>query len=77
MATEFEAKLHRQIEELVSARVGPLEQDISRLQREVNQAFTTLLERTDSATTIPETDQAVGRIVAEVDGAIGKASADS
>ena len=35
-------------------RVGLLEQDISRLQREVNESFTRLLEQTDVAASMPD-----------------------
>jgi hypothetical protein len=77
VGNEFESRLHRQIEELVRGRVGPLEQDISSLQREVNQAFTTLLERVDAAAGLPESDNLVEHITADVQAEIGRASAES
>jgi hypothetical protein len=77
VGNEFESRLHRQIEELVRGRVGPLEQDISSLQREVNQAFTTLLERVDAAAGLSASDGAVEHITAEVQAEIGRASAES
>ena len=48
MEKEREIRLRQRIEELVRSRVGTLEQDISRLQREINQSFTQLLERSDA-----------------------------
>jgi hypothetical protein len=57
--------------------MGSLEQDISRLQREVNQAFTTLLEQTDAAASVPESDQTLARISAEIQGRVGQANAES
>ncbi|HWX40092.1 MAG TPA: hypothetical protein VN345_02985, partial [Blastocatellia bacterium] len=77
MTNEFDERLHRDIEELVRSRVGSLEQDISRLQREVNQAFTTLLEQTDAAASVPESDQTLARIAAEIQGRVGQANAES
>ena len=77
MAKEFVEQMHRQVEELVRARVSGLEQDISRLQREVNHAFTSLLERTDSASVIPDEDVLLSNLVASVEGEIGKAGEDS
>ena len=77
MGNEFESRLHRQIEELVRGRVGPLEQDISSLQREVNQAFTTLLERVDAAAGLSASEGAVEHITADVQAEIGRASAES
>jgi hypothetical protein len=77
VAKEFVESVHRQIEELVRARVSPLEQDISRLQREVNQAFTSLLERTDAAASVPEQDDVLSTIAAGIEGEIGRVSADS
>lgn len=77
MNNEHEVRLRRQIEELVRSRLGLLEQDISRLQREVNESFTRLLERTDTAATLPESDQLLAQIGAEVTAQIDRASADS
>ena len=77
MGNEFESRLHRQIEELVRGRVGPLEQDISSLQREVNQAFTTLLEKVDAAAGLAGSDSLVDHITADVQAEIGRASAES
>jgi len=77
VTNEFDERLHRDIEELVRSRMGSLEQDISRLQREVNQAFTTLLEQTDAAASVPESDQTLARISAEIQGRVGQANAES
>lgn len=77
MDNEREIRLRQQIEELVRSRVGLLEQDISRLQREVNESFTRLLERTDSAANIPPTDESLTQISAEVAAEIGQASTES
>jgi hypothetical protein len=74
---EREVRLRRQIEELVRARVGLLEQDISRVQREVNESFTRLLESTDAAGSLPEQDEAVAQIAAEVTAQIDRAGAES
>jgi hypothetical protein len=54
-----------------------LEQDISRLQREVNESFTRLLERTDSVASIPESDDGLAHMAAEVAAEIGQASTES
>jgi hypothetical protein len=54
-----------------------LEQDISRLQREVNESFTRLLERTDVAATMSESDEALAQISAEVNAQVDQASAES
>lgn len=77
MENEREIRLRRRIEELVRARVGLLEQDISRVQREVNESFTRLLESTDVAASIPEDDDAVAQIAAEVHAQIDQAGAES
>jgi hypothetical protein len=74
---EREVRLRRRIEELVRSRVGLLEQDISRLQREVNESFTRLLERTDVAATMSESDEALAHIAAEVTAQVDQASAES
>jgi hypothetical protein len=74
---EREVRLRRRIEELVRSRVGLLEQDISRLQREVNESFTRLLERTDIAATMSESDEALAHIAAEVTAQVDQASAES
>jgi hypothetical protein len=74
---EREVRLRRRIEELVRSRVGLLEQDISRLQREVNESFTRLLERTDAAATMSESDDALAHISAEVNAQVDQASAES
>ncbi len=76
MQKEFEDRLRQLIEELVRSRLGSLEQEISRLQRELNAAFTTLLESTDAATAIPESDLSLSRISAEIEAQIGQASAE-
>lgn len=77
MENEREIRLRRQVEELVRSRVGMLEQDISRLQREVNESFTRLLERTDSVASIPESDDGLAHMAAEVAAEIGQASTES
>jgi hypothetical protein len=74
---EREVRLHQKIEELVRSRVSLLEQDISRLQHEVNDSFTRLLERTDLAGQIPESDQLLGQIAAEVAAQVDNATAES
>jgi len=74
---EFEDRLRQLLEELVRSRVGSLEQEISRLQRELNASFTSLLESTDAATAIPESDLSLSRISAEVEAQVGQASAES
>src|SRR2546423_15247265 len=74
---EREGRLRRQIEELVRSRVGTLEQDISRLQREVNESFTRLIERTDQAATMPEADEGLAQIAAEVNAQVDSAGAES
>jgi hypothetical protein len=63
---EREVRLRRQIEDLVRSRLGALEQDISRLQREVNESFTRLLEQTDAASTISDTDELVAQVNREI-----------
>ncbi|HEY6331053.1 MAG TPA: hypothetical protein VI756_17110 [Blastocatellia bacterium] len=77
MAKEFVERMHRQVQDLVRAHVSGLEQDISRLQREVNQAFTSLLERTDSAATVSDDDELLSKLMAAVDGEVGRAGEDS
>jgi len=74
---EREVRLRRRIEELVRARVGLLEQDISRLQGEVNESFNRLLEQTDVAATMPDQDEAFAQIAAEVTAQIDHAGAES
>jgi hypothetical protein len=74
---EREDRLRRQIEELVRSRLVILEQDISRLQREVNESFTRLLERTDVAAAMPESDQQLAQIAAEVTAQVDSAGAES
>jgi hypothetical protein len=73
---EREIRLRQRIEELVRSRVGVLEQDISRLQREINQSFTQLLERTDAAATMPEGDELLAQIAAEVTAQVDQATAE-
>jgi hypothetical protein len=73
---EFELRLTRQVEELVRSRVTSLEQDISRVQREVNEAFTGLLESAESAAALPDANGLVSQITAEVSAQIGQASAE-
>ena len=77
MENEREDRLRRRIEELVRMRVGLLEQDISRLQREVNESFTRLLEQTDVAASMPDQDEAFAQIAAEVTAEIDHAGAES
>ena len=77
MENERDVRLRRRIEELVRARVGLLEQDISRLQREINESFNGLLERTDVATSQEGEDEAFAQIAAEVTGQIDQAAAES
>jgi hypothetical protein len=74
---EREVRLRRRIEELVRVRVGLLEQDISRLQREVNESFNRLLEQTDAAASMPDQDEAFTQIAAEVTAQIDQAGAES
>lgn len=77
MENEREIKLRQQIEELVRSRVSVLEQDISHLQREVNESFTRLLERTDAAAVLPEADPVVAQITAQVTAEIDQATTSS
>lgn len=77
MENEREVRLRRRIEELVRARVGLLEQDISRLQREVNDSFNRLLEQTEVTASAPEQDSAFDQIAAEVTAEIDQAGAES
>lgn len=77
MENEREVRLRRRIEELVRVRVGLLEQDISRLQREVNESFNRLLEQTDVAASMPDQDEAFAQIAAEVTAQIDHAGAES
>ncbi|HEU4389678.1 MAG TPA: hypothetical protein VFV34_17870, partial [Blastocatellia bacterium] len=73
---EFELRLTHQVEELVRLRVTALEQDISRVQREVNEAFTRLLESAESAAALPDANGLVSQITADVNAQIGQASAE-
>jgi hypothetical protein len=72
-----DVRLRRRIEELVRVRVGLLEQDISRLQREVNESFNRLLEQTDVTASAPDQDEAFTQIAAEVTAQIDQAGAES
>jgi hypothetical protein len=74
---ERDMLLRRRIQELVRARVSLLEQDISRLQREVNDSFNSLLERADATTSLPDEDVAFAQIAAEVTAQIDRAGAES
>jgi hypothetical protein len=47
------------------------------LQREVNESFTRLLERTDAAANMPDSDEMLGQIEAEVSAQIDQAGAES
>lgn len=75
MEKERGLRLRRHLEHLIRSRLGLLEQDISRLQREVNESFTRLLEQTDAAGVMPESDQLLAQIEAEVGASIDEASA--
>ncbi|HEX5733449.1 MAG TPA: GAF domain-containing protein [Blastocatellia bacterium] len=77
MENEREVRLRRQIEDIVRSRLGLLEQDISHLQREVNESFTRLLERTDAAASMPDSDEMLTQIEAEVSAQIDQAGAQS
>ncbi len=77
MEKEREVRLRRRIGEIVRARVGSLEHDISRLQREVNESFNRLLEQTDAAAAMPDEDQAFTQIAAEVTAQVDQAGAES
>ena len=77
MDNERDMLLRRRIQELVRARVSLLEQDISRLQREVNDSFNSLLERADATTSLPDEDEAFAQIAAEVTAQIDSAGAES
>jgi hypothetical protein len=74
---ERDMLLRRRIQELVRARVSLLEQDISRLQREVNDSFNSLLERADATTSLADEDDAFAQIAAEVTAQIDRAGAES
>ncbi|MEW6212632.1 MAG: hypothetical protein AB1631_30180 [Acidobacteriota bacterium] len=75
MEKERGLRLRQHLEHLIRSRLGLLEQDISRLQREVNESFTRLLEQTDAAGAMPESDQLLAQIEAEVGASIDEASA--
>ncbi|MEK6410631.1 MAG: GAF domain-containing protein [Acidobacteriota bacterium] len=77
MEKEREVRLRRRIEEMVRARVGSLEQDISKLQREVNESFNRLLEQTDVVAAMPGEDEAFTQIAAEVTAQVDQAGAES
>lgn len=77
MDKEHEVRLRQNIEELLRSRLSVLEQDISRLQREVNESFTRLLERTDGAATMSDSDSMLAQMEAEVNARIDEASAKS
>jgi hypothetical protein len=74
---EREVRLRRRIEEMVRARVGSLEQDISKLQREVNESFNRLLEQTDLAAGMADEDEAFTQLAAEVTAQVDQAGAES
>jgi len=74
---ESQVRLRNRIEELVRTRVGLLERDISNLQREVNESFNRLLERTDAAGSVEESDESLGQIAAEVVAQVDQAGAES
>ncbi len=77
MDNERDVLLRRRIQELVRARVSLLEQDISRLQREVNESFNSLLEQADVTTSLPDEDAAFSQIAAEVTAQVDRAGAES
>ena len=77
MDNERDVLLRRRIQELVRARVSLLEQDISRLQREVNESFNSLLEQADVTTSLPDEDTAFAQIAAEVTAQVDRAGAES
>lgn len=77
MEKEREVRLRRRIEEMVRARVGSLEQDISKLQREVNESFNQLLEQTDLAAGMRDEDEAFAQLAAEVTAQVDQAGAES
>lgn len=77
MDNERDMLLRRRVQELVRARVSLLEQDISRLQREVSESFNSLLERADLTTSLPDEDAAFAQIAAEVTAQIDQAGAES
>lgn len=77
MDNERDMLLRRRVQELVRARVSLLEQDISRLQREVSESFNSLLERADVTTSLPDEDAALAQIAAEVTAQIDRAGAES
>ena len=77
MEKESQVRLRNRIEELVRTRVGLLERDISNLQREVNESFNRLLERTDAAGSVEESDESLGQIAAEVVAQVDQAGAES
>lgn len=77
MDNERDTLLRRRIQELVRARVSLLEQDISRLQREVSDSFNSLLERADATTSLPDEDAAFEQITAEVTAQVDRAGAES
>lgn len=74
MENEFETRLTSVVDEIVRSRVSALEQDISRVQREVNEAFTKLLERTDAATAMQDNNGLLAGLASEVTAQIGEAS---
>lgn len=77
MEKEREVRLRRRIEEMVRARVGSFEQDVSKLQREVNESFNRLLEQTDLAGGMPDQDEAFTQLAAEVTAQVDQAGAES
>ncbi len=77
MENERDARLHQHLEELVRSQLGRLEKDISRLQREINESFTNLLEATDAASTLSPTDGVIEQINAEINARVDQVSAQS
>jgi hypothetical protein len=74
---ERQERLRRRIEEIVRTRVGSLNQDISRLQQEINESFNRLREQTDVAASIIDDDESVSQIAAEVNAQVDEASTQS
>lgn len=75
MDNDFEARLTTIVEEIVRSRVSELEQDISRVQREVNEAFTRLLERTDAAAAVHDNNGLLARLAEDVEARVSAAGA--
>ena len=77
MENERQDRLRRRIEELVRTRVSSLDQDISRLQQQINESLNRLLEQTEVAASITDDDEPFAQIAAEVNAQVDEASAQS